>query len=91
MRPMKHNRLNQAPAIIQCSMCRNRSANRETPVGNCPACQANARVAFHLWLEHAEEEQMKWLRLYQLQLALHRASRWIRSTPRYVSGLCRLL
>ena len=60
-----------------CSRCSNLLANGAPCVEDCQACQANANVAFHLWLERAEEERTKWLQLYKLWLAVLRVSRWI--------------
>jgi hypothetical protein len=35
-------------------------------------------VALHLWLERNEEEKLQRLHLFQLRLAICRASRWLK-------------
>ena len=61
-----------------CRVCGNQFEIAKSRVENCPVCQANLMVALHLRLERAKEEDLKRLRLFQLRLALCRASRWIK-------------
>ena len=76
-RSVKFNPHEHFPVIAPCSRCSGRLANGAPRDENCRACEANAKVAIHLWLERTKEEQAKWLGLYQFQLALYRVSRWI--------------
>jgi hypothetical protein len=74
---MKYNPHEHFPEIEPCSRCRSRLANGAPQIKNCRACEANAKVAIHLWLERTKEEQAKWLGLHQFQFALYRVSKWI--------------
>jgi hypothetical protein len=82
---MKPNRPNHRVST-PCRLCGNRFESAKSRVDNCPVCQANLMVELHLRLERAREEDLKRLRLFQLRLALCRASRWIKGLDFTLGG-----
>jgi hypothetical protein len=77
MKPNETKPRNRVAVSTPCHRCDKPFTTKDTRVDICPRCQASLTVAIHLLLEGRKEESLKRLRLFQLQLAVLRASRWL--------------
>lgn len=77
MKPVKQKHLARLPLSGPCRRCGRQFKGNDRRLSQCPVCHANFMVRLHLSLERAKEENSKRLRLFQLRLALVRASRWL--------------